>query len=69
MNWSKVGRVLAETLKSFGRGDIILRLRMDKLFPFILHLFILAWISIWLSYKIEQTNGKKQSYHRNIADR
>lgn len=55
MNWSKIGRVLAETLKSFGRGDIILRLRMDKLFPFILHLFILAWISIWLSYKIEQT--------------
>ena len=64
MNWSKVGRVLAETLKSFGRGDIILRLRMDKLFPFILHLFILAWISIWLSYK-----RNRQSYSDKRRER
>lgn len=51
----KIGKAVIETLKSISRGDIVLRMRMDKLFPFILYLFILAWISIWLSYMIDQT--------------
>ncbi len=41
--------------KSVISGDILLRLRMDRLFPYIFYLFILGWVSILLSYKIEQT--------------
>ncbi len=42
-------------LKSIISGDILLRLRVDKLFPFILYAFLLGWLSIWMSYKMEQT--------------
>ncbi len=42
-------------MKSIISGDILLRARMDRLFPYILYAFVLAWLSIWMSYKMEQT--------------
>ncbi len=42
-------------LKSIIRGDILLRMRVDRLFPYILYAFVLGWLSIWMSYRIEQT--------------
>ena len=42
-------------MKSIISGDILLRLRVDKLFPYILYAFALGWISILMSYKMEQT--------------
>ena len=44
-------------MKSIISGDILLRLRVDKLFPYILYAFALGWISIFMSYKMEQTLG------------
>ncbi len=41
--------------KSVISGDILLRLRVDRLFPYILYAFMLGWLSIWMSYKMEQT--------------
>ena len=46
---------LKSIVKSIISGDILLRLRVDKLFPYILYAFALGWISILLSYKMEQT--------------
>ncbi len=50
-------RITAVTnvLKSIISGDILLRMRVDRLFPYILYLFLLGWLSIWMSYKMEQT--------------
>jgi hypothetical protein len=42
-------------LKAIINGDILLLLRADKLFPYILYFFILGWISVWISYRSEQT--------------
>ncbi len=42
-------------LKSIISGDILLRLRVDKLFPYILYAFFLGWLSILMSYKMELT--------------
>jgi hypothetical protein len=42
-------------IKAIISGDILLLLRIDRLFPFILYAFILGWASIWMSYKMEQT--------------
>ena len=53
--WKKVGSVITEILKAIGHGDILLRLRVDKLLPHILYAFVLSMISIFLSYKAEQT--------------
>ena len=55
IDWKAVGNAALETLRSIGRGDILLRMRVDKLFPFILYTFALALTSIWLSYKADQT--------------
>ena len=55
IDWKAVGNAIIETMRSIGRGDILLRMRVDKLFPFILYTFALALTSIWLSYKADQT--------------
>ena len=52
---SKVGSSVKSVFKSIISGDILLRLRVDKLFPYILYAFALGWISILMSYKMEQT--------------
>lgn len=52
-SWKAILKALFETIKSIGRGDTLIRMRVDKLFPYILYLFILGWVSIWLSLKAE----------------
>ncbi len=52
-------------MKSIISGDILLRMRVDRLFPYILYAFLLGWLSIWMSYKMELTmtqaeNNKKE---------
>lgn len=42
-------------IKSILSGDILLLMRVDRLLPYILFLFVLGWINIFLNYKIEQT--------------
>lgn len=42
-------------LRAFINGDILLLLRVDRLLPYIFYFCILAWLSIWISYKAEQT--------------
>ena len=55
IDWGRVGKAAKETLISIGQGTFLIRLRVDKLFPYILYAFALAWLSIWLSYKAEKT--------------
>lgn len=63
--WKKIGNATIETIKAIGYGDILFRLRVDKLLPFILYAFVLAMISIFMSYKAEQTMLRME---RNKAD-
>lgn len=46
---------LVKVLKSIISGDILLVMGVHRLFPYILYAFILGWVSIWMSYKAEQT--------------
>ena len=55
IDWKAVGKAILEILKSIGRGDFLLTLRIDKWFPYILYLVTLGIISIWLSYSAEKT--------------
>lgn len=66
INWKAVGNAAIETIRSIARGDILLRMRVDKLFPCILYVFVLSWISIWLSYKVEQTMLKAENNKKTI---
>ena len=53
--WKKYGSAFWETIQAIGYGDILLRLRVDKLLPYILYIFFLSMVSIFMSYKAEQT--------------
>lgn len=45
-------------IKSILSGEILTLLRVDRLLPYILFLFILGWINIFLNYSIEQTMAR-----------
>lgn len=55
IDWAKTGKAIRETLISVGQGTFLLRLRVDKLFPYILVLFLIGCLNIWWSYEVEQT--------------
>lgn len=57
-----------ETVKAIGRGDILLRMRVDKLFPFILYTAFLGGVSIWLSYRAEITMQTVESNKAKIEN-
>ncbi|MBQ6688064.1 MAG: hypothetical protein IJN02_02385 [Bacteroidales bacterium] len=68
IDWKAVSGAIIETFRSIGRGDILLRMRVDKLFPFILYTFALAWVSIWLTYKSDQTMLKAEQNKERIKE-
>ena len=57
---------IAGWFKSIISGDILLRMRVDRLFPYILYAFVLGWFSIWMSYKTEQTMLKVQKNNETL---
>ena len=50
INWKTILNEIIETLKSIGRGDILIKMQVHRLFPYILYMFFIAWVSIWLSW-------------------
>jgi len=66
ISWKKIGHAVKEFFLSLGRGDLLTRLRVDKLLPYILYLFLLGCISIWMSYHAEQTMLKVQKNNETI---
>ena len=66
IDWKALGNAIIEVIRSIGRGDLLLRMRVDKLFPYILYTFFLAWVSIWLSFKVEQTMLKVETNKKTI---
>ena len=52
--------------KSILSGDILLRMRLDRLVPYILYAFVLGWLSIWMSYKMEQTMSVAERNRREL---
>lgn len=54
IDWSKIGNAAKEILISIGQGNFLIRMKVHKLFPYILVLFIIGCANIWLSYEVEQ---------------
>ena len=60
IRWKAIGKAIGAFVVSLGRGDLLLRMRVDKALPYILYAFMLGCISIWMSYQTEQTMLKAQ---------
>jgi hypothetical protein len=66
IQWKAVGKAIGAFFLSLGRGDLLLRMRVDKALPYILYAFLLGCISIWMSYRTEQTMLKVQKNNDTI---
>ena len=63
---NRIVHAIKEFFIALGRGDLLTRLRVDRLLPYILYLFVLGCISIWMSYHAEQTMLKVQKTNEII---
>ena len=59
-SWKAAANAVKEFIIALGRGDLVLRMRIDRAFPYILWTFFLGCVSIWWSYMTEQTMLKVQ---------
>ena len=57
-DWSEIGKGFMEALKAIWKGELVLRLRADKLFIHILYLFLIIGISIYVSLMVDKTLTK-----------
>ena len=58
MNWESIGRSFRNFWRALGKGELLLSIGAHKYYMHILYLFILAWISILLSLKVDKTLTK-----------
>lgn len=57
---------IVNILKTIGEGEILLKLGVHKALPSILYAFFLCMLSIFLSYKVEQTMAVREKNKRKI---
>ena len=58
MSWKEIGRTLRNFGRALGKGDLLLSIGAHKYYMHILYIFVLAWISILLSLKVDGTLTK-----------
>ena len=66
IRWKAICKAIGAFVVSLGRGDLLLRMRVDKALPYILYAFILGCISIWMSFMTEQTMLKVQKNNETL---
>jgi len=55
MNWKNLGKGAIEAVRAMFKGEFLLRIGADKYFIHILYAFLLMMITIWVSYKVDNT--------------
>ena len=58
MSWKEIGRSFRNFWRALGKGELLLSIGAHKYYMHILYLFVLAWISILLSLKVDGTLTK-----------
>jgi hypothetical protein len=66
IQWKAIGKAIGAFFLSLGRGDLLLRMRVDQALPYILYAFLLGCISIWMSFQTEQTMLKVERNNETI---
>ncbi len=64
----KQSSALRRTFRALGRGELLMSLHLDKYFLHIIYTFLLAWLSIWLSLKVDNTLVKVQRGKQALTD-
>ena len=66
IRWKAIGKAVGAFVVSLGRGDLLLRMRVDKALPYILYAFVLGCISIWMIFMTEQAMLKVQKNNETL---
>ena len=68
MNLLGILRKLRQGLKSLRNGEFLLRVGADKFYMHIMYLFLLMWLSIFLSLKVDKTLSRVGDYKAAIEE-
>lgn len=55
MTLKDVGTAIRNTFKALRSGEFLLRIRADKYYMHIMYLFLLMWLTIMLSLRVDKT--------------
>lgn len=55
IEWSRAGEVIRNSIDAIARGELLIRLKVNKYFVHIIWFFFLMTIMIWANVKIEGT--------------
>ena len=58
MSWKEIGRSFRNFWRALGKGELLLSMGVHKYYMHILYLFVIAWISILLSLKVDGTQTR-----------
>ena len=53
-----IGTALRNTFRALRNGEFLLRIRADKYYMHIMYLFLLMWLTIMLSLRVDKTLAK-----------
>ena len=68
MSWKEIGKGIRNAFRALSRGELLLSLGVHKYYMHILYLFVLAWISIWLSLKVDKTLTRVEENKVELRD-
>ena len=58
MTMKDIGTAIRNTFKALRSGEFLLRVRADKYYMHIMYLFLLMWLTIMLSLRVDKTLAK-----------
>ena len=68
MTWKEIGRSFRNFWRALGKGELLLSIGAHKYYMHILYLFVIAWISILLSLKVDGTLTKVEENKTVLRD-
>ena len=68
MTWKSVGKSFVNFWRALTKGDLLLSMGVHKYYMHVLYLFILAWVSILLSLKVDGTLTKVEENKVALRD-
>ena len=66
---ANIRKSLGNIFTAIMRGELMLRLRVDRIFVHILYLFFIVWAMIFISLKMDQTMLRMESNRKRLAQK
>lgn len=67
-SWNDLWKSIRNAFRALSRGEFLLSIGAHKYYMHILYLFVLAWISIWMSLKVDKTLTQVEENKVDLRD-